>query len=361
MKRVLFFVQLPPPIHGVTLINEQVYNSEKINAKIIKDIIQVDFSRSLSDLNNISLKKLYLLIRLWWRLLLRLKKFKPNYIYYTLPPSGIGFYKELPNIFLIKILGVKPIYHLHGKGIDEKVNSILKRKIYQYCFSNSIIINLSKGIFLSEFKNIKLTNTTPYYVPNGIPTVSINSKIQDNPYIELLFVSNIQKSKGVFLLLEVYLKIADKYKNVRLNIIGGFRDMPTEQLFYHFVKNNLLENRIKIWGEKFGSEKHQIVSQCDILIHPSYNDAFPLVILEGMQHGLAVIGSDQGAIPEIIKSDFGYVFPTGDAKSLFEFIELLIINSNLRESMKSNSIKEFYKYYTKEHFEDEMANIFNNL
>lgn len=361
MKRILYFIQLPPPVHGVTLINKQVFNSIKINENIIKDIINVNYSKSLSDLKSINLKKLCLFICLWWKLLTRLLKFKPEYIYYTLPPSGIGFYKELPNIILIKMFGVKPIYHLHGKGIAKKTNSNLKRKIYQYYFSNAIIINLSRRLYESEFKGITLKKTTPYFVPNGIETVIVNSESNTKSYIELLFISNIQKSKGIFLLLEVYLKLAIQFKNIRLNIIGDFRDVQTERTMNQFIKAYALERRIKMWGEKYGFEKHQIISNCDILIHPSYNDAFPLVILEGMQHGLAIIGSDQGAMPEIIKSDFGFVFPTGDFIRLCEFLKQLIINSNLRESMKSNARIEFYKYYTKEHFEDKMANIFSTL
>ena len=125
-----------------------------------------------------------------------------------------------------------------------------------------------------------------------------------------------------------------RFSNIRLNIIGGFRDENSKVKFENFVRSSKLANFIKFWGPKYDWEKHQIISNCDILIHPSFNDAFPLVILEAMQHGLAIIASDQGAIPEIIKPEFGYVFPTGEKEKLLYYVEKLISDKEKEKKCK---------------------------
>jgi len=343
-------------------MNKIVYESCIINRHIRKELIFVNYSGSLSDLNKVNLKKMFRLVIIWLKLLARLISFRPHYIYYTLPPTGVGFLKELPNILLIKLFRTKPIFHLHGKGIQEKVTSRYLKYIYSFCFSNSIVIHLSDGLIKSEFKNINCRNTRFYSAPNGVEKVydPVN-RINIEHKVELLFISNLQESKGVFLLLDVFREIVFKQNNVRLNIIGGFRDKETEHRYLQFIEANDLSSHIKFWGSKYDDEKHKIIAQSDILIHPSFNDAFPLVILEAMQHGLVIIGSDQGAIPEIIDSSFGYVFKTGDKSKLLEILLGLLNNPNEISLKQASAKMKFSKYYTIENFETRMAKIFNEL
>ena len=50
MKKIIYFIQLPPPIYGVTLVNNQVFKSEIINKSVKKELIKVNFSKTLTDL-----------------------------------------------------------------------------------------------------------------------------------------------------------------------------------------------------------------------------------------------------------------------------------------------------------------------
>ena len=49
-----------------------------------------------------------------------------------------------------------------------------------------------------------------------------------------------------------------------------------------------------------GEEKKKYLSNSNILVLPSYHEGFPVVILEAMASGSAVIATDVGAIPEMI-------------------------------------------------------------
>lgn len=220
---------------------------------------------------------------------------------------------------------------------------------------------MSEGLYSNEFKDIKLSNSIFYAVANGIPVANVHEPRKRTSVIELLFLSNIQESKGIFLLLDAFLKLTKFFPEIKLNIIGGFRNSQSEMRFNEFVVNNKLKNKIIFWGPRFGREKHKLISKSDILVHPSFNDAFPLVILEAMQHGLAIIGSDQGAIPEIIKPEFGYVFPTGDEIKLLECIERMLSDKKKLELMQCAAKDEYNKYYTLEQFEFRMSNIYNHL
>jgi glycosyltransferase involved in cell wall biosynthesis len=60
-------------------------------------------------------------------------------------------------------------------------------------------------------------------------------------------------------------------------------------------------DRVRYLGVIRGEAKHQALNEADVVIVPSTClDNFPRVILDGFSHGLPVIGSDRGGIPEVI-------------------------------------------------------------
>ena len=54
---------------------------------------------------------------------------------------------------------------------------------------------------------------------------------------------------------------------------------------------------------------------------------FPLVLIEAMKHSLPIVGSIEGAIPEIIMIFTGFTVPKHDYESLTE--KLILINNSL--------------------------------
>jgi len=57
-KKILCIVQLPPPIHGASVMNSLVINSEVIKKHFSIDVIDLKFAKSLKDLRKFSLLKL---------------------------------------------------------------------------------------------------------------------------------------------------------------------------------------------------------------------------------------------------------------------------------------------------------------
>ena len=69
------------------------------------------------------------------------------------------------------------------------------------------------------------------------------------------------------------------------------------------------------------SEMAKLLSTIDLLVVPSNQDNSPSVIGEGLASGVAVIGSDAGGIPEILKDFEMPIFPVGDANKLGSVID----------------------------------------
>lgn len=98
--------------------------------------------------------------------------------------------------------------------------------------------------------------------------------------------------------------------------------------------------------------------QTDIFILPTFNECFPLVILEAMEYKLPVISTNEGGIPDVIKDgENGLISIKKDPQSLADCIEKLLINKDLRYRMGEAGYQKFKKYYTLPVFEKKFTSI----
>ena len=115
-KKILFIVQLPPPIHGVGMVNSQLVNSEIITGNYELDIINFQFAKSLKGIAKISLTKLLKMVAYGFQIFRKVLFGRPDLVYFTIAPNGVAFYRDAFYVFMMKILGAKIAFHLHGEG-----------------------------------------------------------------------------------------------------------------------------------------------------------------------------------------------------------------------------------------------------
>ncbi len=90
----------------------------------------------------------------------------------------------------------------------------------------------------------------------------------------------------------------------------------------------------------------------DVLVLPSrttahWKEQFGLVLAQAMACGVPVVGSDSGAIPEVI-GDAGLVFPEGDAASLGTQLAMLASDPGRRQQLGSRGRARVLAHYSAE-------------
>jgi len=361
--RILLFIKLPPPLTGATLINSYVNNSKLLNDKYNIQTISISFKKTIEDVRIISFKKIIIVINLYLKLFISLIRFKPKLIYFQISPIGWAFYRDFIYVLIIKLFRKHIVFHLHGKGIkDACENSYFKKLIYKFAFRGSSIVCLS-NMLANDINQVYAG--TPYIVNNGIPIFSdiLECAFHDEKNkIEVLFLSNLLYSKGILVFLDA-LSVLDtsSREKIQVKIVGNEAEISSTMLNKE-IKKRGLQNFVVYIGPKYGEEKLNIYHNTDILIYPTLNDAFPVVLLEAMQFGIPVIATREGAIPEIVDDGVtGFLVDKHSPDQIAEKIKIFLDDDVLRTKMGKSARKKYLEKYTIEVFEKNLIDVFQKI
>ena len=362
MKKILFILHFPPPVHGSSIVGQAVKNSSIINQLFYCRYINLLVSRTMNESGKPNLMKIYRFIILWFRLLYEIIRYRPDVCYLALTASGIAFYKDVLLVALLRFFGIKRVYHLHNQGVrlnqEKKLNSLF----YRFVFKNADVILLSNQLFkdVKTFVPISRVHICPNGIVDTMTHLENRSLIVKKP-VKILFLSNLQKSKGIFVLLDACSVLHQRGIDFECDFIGAEGDLTATKFNEKVIQKQLL-SKVNYLGMKFGREKEEIFSTADIFVHPTLNDCFPLVLLEAMQYSLPVISTYEGGIPDIVKDGIsGYLVPQNSVDALVEKIEVLINNPELRQKMGKAGRQKFEDEYTFDKFEHNLIEILQKV
>jgi glycosyltransferase involved in cell wall biosynthesis len=361
--KLLLILHYPPPIHGAAVVGALIKESGTVNSSFDTKYINLSTSISIDDIGKQGLVK-------WWRYVgIILRTFfygffwRPQLVYITLTSHGLGLWKDAVIVAVCRLLGIKHVFHFHNKGVKKYANKSKKSDyIYRFVFKKAKVILLSPLLYPDIEDYVSIENV--FFCPNGIPELdkkpSSTAKTINEP-IQLLFLSNLIESKGIWDLLDACLYLKEKSILFNCDLVGGEGDVSSQELEKQIKERGLQEHVIYL-GKQYGKEKTAILGLADIFIHPTHEDCFPLVLLEAMQFSLPIISTNEGAIPEIIKDgQTGFIIPKRNARALAEKLEILIQNSEQRITMGSAGRKKYEEEFTLESFEKRFISIIHQV
>ena len=358
---ILCIMQLPPPIHGVTTMNNYLANSEILKNNFLLSIINLQFSNSINNLKKFSFYKVIKGINYGFEIIKKLRQKKPQIVYLTLVPTGFAFYRDAYYVFLLKFFNTKIILHLHGKGIKENVkNSFIKAQFYKWVFKNTYVICLSDKL---SFDIIDVYGIKPYIVANGIEVQTYfkrSQQIRLNKIPQILYLSNFIKNKGILIFIDALNILKNKGFSFTARVVGA-PNLTTQFLEDYIIKYNLT-NHINLIGPLYGEDKFSEYKNADLFVFPTLFEAFGLVNLEAMQFSLPVVSTFEGSIPDIvINNETGFLVDKENAIMLADKIGILLKDEKLRISMGQKGYERFINNYTLSHFENNITETFKDI
>lgn len=112
------------------------------------------------------------------------------------------------------------------------------------------------------------------------------------------FVGNLISIKNPLMLPEIFAKVKSGYgENIKFWVVG---DGVLRHQLEDGIKEADLEHQTTFWGNKPFEKMPDIMNCIDVLVLPSQNESFGMVLVEAMACGAFAVGSKVGGIPEII-------------------------------------------------------------
>jgi len=216
-----------------------------------------------------------------------------------------SIYRDGLFLFISRLFGKETIVFFRGWD-DKFVYNIsgLKKYILQKTFFKAdAIIDLSEHN-IEYLKKMgykgKLYLETTLVDRALVEDIDIESQISTRlnaPIKNILFLSRIEKAKGVYKLLEVFMKI--KKTNPEFHLIFAGDGSETEALKNEVKKNNIQD--VEFTGFVTGEEKKKLFLNASVFIFLSEVEGMPNAVLEAMSFGLPVITTNAGGIASVFR------------------------------------------------------------
>lgn len=324
--RIFFVGQLPPPLHGVTIINKSVLEYLKSKSDVFA--FKIGGSASLKEIKQGSrLGKSFGFFFTYVNLLKSSLSFRPDIAYFTPNMKGPAFYRDLIIALTLKLTSKKIVYHLHGLGIAENIQNPIRKLLYNLMLRNSTIICVSKTVSKSEFISFSPNNSKITFASNSVDFEEINSlasAVEKKKETTLIHMANFRESKGTMDVITTFASLRKKHPNLSLTLIGTFTSDEFEERCKNYIEKEKIRG-IKITGHLEGQNKIKSLAEGHIFVYPTYDDSFGLVIIEAMACGLPVVAYDIGSVPELIEQGKnGYIIQKGNKTQLESTLNSMI-------------------------------------
>lgn len=178
---------------------------------------------------------------------------------------------------------------------------------------------------------------------------------------KIIFIGRKEPHKGIDTLIEAAKELVNENKGADfcLFLVG-----PHIAEFGNKLQNLCATNteRLKIidFGSISDEEKDYLLQLSDVLVLPSQFEAFGIVFLEAWKYQKPVIGSDRGAIPEVI-NEAGLCVGYGNVCDLKEKIKMILFDKELARRLGAAGRLKVDKKYSLEAIGGKVFNIYSTL
>lgn len=193
---------------------------------------------------------------------------------------------------------------------------------------------------------------------------SDGGEIESPPSFTIGYIGRLVEEKGIDVLIRAVAALrchtgGDRW---RVRIVGsGAKEDTLRALVTAFQ----MDDAVSFVPPLPGDRMPEAICALDALVLPSrttrvWKEQLGRVLLEAMACGVPVIGSDSGAIPEVI-DDAGLIFPEDDVDELADRLMRLEANPGLRATLALRGRQRVEEHYSQRRLAEETVTVYRQL
>jgi len=249
-----------------------------------------------------------------------------------------SFFRKSIVLLTARLFRRKTILHIHGGEFRQFFEGagIFKSYIRKILNLADELVCLSeewKEYFaaLCQHRPIIVLNN-PVIIPQQ-PAAAYKNELPVN----ILFLNHINRPKGIFDVLQC---VANNKNLIKGSFILTIAGAGKNDELLEFIEREGLGDTVHFRGWVEGEDKNKLLNECDAFILTSYNEGLPVSILEAMARKKAIIATEVGGIPRIVKKgENGWLIKPGDEKALAAIFSNIKEQPSMLESYGNESFR----------------------
>jgi len=300
---VIMVGTFPPPIHGMSWINESVRRDLLADGH---DVRVINVAAKSLDRGLVSrLTKMARSFAGWGRLS-KLRIPQSGVLLYLAMSGGIG--QVYDGLFLLigRAKKLRRVVHHHSYAYLDHEN-LLTRAVINMAGPHTVHVVLSQQMadLLIERYGVSEVRV----VSNAIFEQQVSSRSRKTCRA-IGYLGNICAAKGIQEFIDVARACLAHGTVSHVEVAGPCQEPEWQSRINELEKR---EHGFHYHGPVYGDMKERFFDAIDVLVFPTKyaNEAEPLVVLEALNRGIPVVAWDRGAIAELIMDRAGCVVPRG--------------------------------------------------
>lgn len=248
--------------------------------------------------------------------------------------SRASFRRKSLFILVSSCFGIKVIGHAHGAEFrlfyQQECGSL------QRAYVRAILGRLDGLIVLSPqwqaFYAELCPHLSPVVIANAVrlPTAALRREAAP-PVVATL--GRLGQRKGTYDILEAIPTVLTRHPAAQFHF-GGDGDVEAVRARLDRVPWG---GQVHLLGWLDGEAKSGLLNRAAVFLLPSYNEGLPVALLEAMAHGVAVVTSPVGGIPEVVLDGrTGLLVTPGDVAAIADAVCRLLDDPQLRAQLGGN-------------------------
>ena len=270
--------------------------------------------------------------------------------FHTVP--GVSIIVQMPIFLLCLLFRKKVVVQLHvGNQLEDHTNDSLFKWVLNKSSKIVVLAYVWRNLLVARY-GIKEDKVAVLY--NAAPVVK-SSDVKQN-YV--LYMAYLVKNKGYDVLIKGFSKAVKSFPNWKLIIAGTGEIEEAQKLAEQLQVGKNIEFRNWVTGD----EREDLWLHAGAFCMASYQEGFPMTVLEAWSYGTPLVTTPVGGLPDVIRhGDNALIFGFGDADELASCFKQLFSSESLLRSLSKASKKLAKKTFGLESIVKDIEQLYDSL